>query len=154
VLEAAGGFGVWATLQAEATALDGSVLDPSEIPVWLEPEVPFADEPDIPEATTTTFDLGAMRPFPTDMLAGCAAETARDLASFQAALANGPLSLEALCAVTGMPDGEVGSGLFITVYALDDGSLVYLGYTAPWGDGLLYANLVFPDGTVRRLLDQ
>jgi hypothetical protein len=152
VLQAAGGFGVWATLRAEATASDGSVLDSREIPVWLEPEVPFTDEPAISEATTTTSGLGQVRPLPEGMLTGCAAETARDLASFQAALANGPLPLEALCALVGMPDGEVGSGLFIPVYALDDGSLLYLGYTAPWGDGLLYANVVSPDGTVRHLL--
>lgn len=88
------------------------------------------------------------------MLTGCAAETARDLASFEAALANGPLSLEDLCAVVGMPDGEAGSGLFIPVYDLADGSRLFLGYTAPWGDGLLYANVVSPDGTVRHLLDQ
>jgi len=152
VIEAAGGYGVWATLQAQATVGDGAVIVVAQIPVWLEPDVPFTNEPEIPEATTTTFGLGAMRPFPDGMLTGCAVATARDLASFEAALANGPLSLLDLCAVVGIPDGEVGSGLFIPVYELADGSRLYLGYTAPWGDGLLYANLVAPDGTVRRLL--
>ena len=54
--------------------------------------------------------------------------------------------------MVGVPDGEVGSGLFIPVYDLDDGSRLYLGYTGPAGDGLLYANVVSPDGTVRDLL--
>jgi hypothetical protein len=146
VIEAAGGYGTWATLRAE---VDGAGTA-TETPVWLEPEVPFTEEPDIPEATTTTFGLGEMRPFPEGSLTGCAAETARDLASFEAALANGPLSLEDLCALVGVPDGEVGSGLFIPVYDLADGSRLFLGY----GDGLLYARVVSPDGTVRDLLGE
>jgi hypothetical protein len=149
VIEAAGGYGVWATLRAETEGTGAA----AEIPVWLEPDVPFTDEPDLPEATTTTFGLGQMRPLPEGLLTGCAAETARDLASFEAALANGPLSLEDLCALVGAPDGEVGSGLFIPVYDLADGSRLLLGYTGPTGDGLLYANLVGPNGTVRDLLD-
>jgi len=346
VLEAAGGHGVWATLLAEATASDGSALDPSEIPVWLEPDVPFTDEPDLPEATTTTvpaptttlpagttpimghaapwsgpglapdevpavaletwaaaenaaecallfpadpaaladgavlhdryfgggwglawdlpsgpgrwepggeycadcgreafgvagtggeptgtedsiwanrlewtygpeagpryshagygyegltsggagepvlaylfidhqgcmynvwsfrgeehllalieqlrfvegtggYGLGALQPFPNDMLTGCAGETARDLASFEAALANGPISLEALCALVGVPDYQTGSGLFIPAYDLADGSRLFLGYTGPRSDDLIYANLVSPDGETRDLL--
>lgn len=154
VLDAAGGHAVWATLLAEATASDGSVLNATEIPVWLEPEVPFTDEPDIPEATTTTFGLGEIRPFPEGLLTGCATETARDVAAFEAALAEGHLDLQDLCALVGVPDGEVGSGLFIPVYDLDDGSRLYLGYTGPTGDSLLYANVVSPDGTVRHLRDQ
>jgi spore germination protein GerM len=153
VIEAAGGHGVWVTLLV--TGIEGGAAGAScEIPVWLEPEVPFTDEPDLPEATTTTvgFGLGEMRPLPEGLLTGCAAETARDLASFEAALANGPLSLEDLCALVGVPDGEVGSGLWIPVYDLDDGSRLYLGYTGPGGGGLIYANLVRPDGTMRDLL--
>jgi spore germination protein GerM len=149
VIEAAGGYGTWATLRVEVEGTGAA----AELPVWLEPDVPFTDEPGIPEATTTTFGLGEMRPLLEGTLTGCAAETARDLSSFEAALANGPLSLEDLCALVGVPDGEVGSGLFIPVYDLNDGSRLYLGYTAPWGDDLLYANLVSPDGTVRHLLE-
>ena len=61
-----------------------------EMPIWLEPDVPFTDEPDIPEATTTTFGLGDLQPLPrTTCSTGCAAETVRDLAAFEAALADG-----------------------------------------------------------------
>ena len=154
VLQAAGGYGVWATLRAEATASDGSVLDPAEIPVWLEPEVPFTDEPEIPEATTTTAPgLGGTRPVMSGHLAGCAPETARDLAAFEAALAGGPLSLEDLCALVGMPDWETGSGLYIPVYELADGSLLYLGYAGGIDDPI-YALLESPDGTTRNLLGE
>ena len=86
------------------------------------------------------------------MSTGCAPETARDLASFEAALANGPLSLQDLCALVGVPDWETGSGLWIPVYDLADGSRLYLGYAGPGADDLMYANLVSPDGKVRDLL--
>jgi hypothetical protein len=116
--------------------------------------VPFTDEPDIPEATTTTvgYGLGDLRPFPTELLTGCATETARDLAAFETALADGPLSMQDLCALVGMPDWETGSGLWIPAYDLADGSRLYLGYTGPTAGDLLYANLLSPDGTVRDLL--
>ncbi|MBN2113345.1 MAG: GerMN domain-containing protein [Acidimicrobiia bacterium] len=343
VTEAAGGYGVWATLRAETVGADGAVLAGSEIPVWLEPDIPFTDEPDIPEATTTTatttstpgsaglapwaaaplaadtvpalvgqtwaaaehgdrcavlypadpgslasgaalheryfggdwglawdlpsgpgrwvpggdycadcgreaFGIGGtyfegldytedaiwshrlawtdgshggygyeglaatgsagepllaylflegrgclynvwsylgedhllqlisqlrfveglagsgaapaadhgdagLRPFPAETLTGCAAGTARHAAAFETALAGGPVSLEALCAVVGVPDYETGSGLYIPVYDLADGSRLYLGYTAPWGDGLIYARLEMPGGSARDLLE-
>jgi hypothetical protein len=38
------------------------------------------------------------------------------------------------------------------VYDLADGSRLYLGYAGPGADGLIYANLVSPDGTTRDLL--
>ena len=101
-----------------------------------------------------TDGLGALRAFPDDLLTGCAAETVRDTAAFEAALAGGPISLEGLCALVGRPDYETGSGLFIPAYDLADGSRLYLGYTAPWGDGLIYANLVSPAGEVRNLLGE
>ena len=117
--------------------------------------MPFTDEPDIPEATTTSWApaWATCAPSPTRLLTGCAAETARDLAAFEAALANGPLSLEDLCALVGMPDYETGSGLFIPAYDLADGSRLFLGYTGPNAGDLIYANLVSPDGEMRDLLD-
>jgi hypothetical protein len=101
-----------------------------------------------------TDGLGALRAFPDDLLTGCADETVRDTAAFEAALASGPISLEGLCALVGPPDYETGSGLFIPAYDLADGSRLYLGYTAPRGDGLIYANLVSSDGEVRDLLGE
>ena len=105
-------------------------------------------------AATGTDGLGALRAFPQDLLFGCAADTVRDPAAFEAALADGPISLASLCALVGLPDYETGSGLFIPAYDLADGSRLYLGYTTPWGDGLIYANLVSPGGEVRNLLGE
>ena len=136
------GFGRWVTLQA--TGVEGGAAGAAfEMPIWLEPGPP-------PE--TTTFGLGDRQPFPDDMLTGCAAETARDLAAFEAALAEGRRDLADLCAVLGVPDWITGSGLWIPAYDLADGSRLYLGYGGPGADGLIYANLVSPDGTVRDLL--
>jgi spore germination protein GerM len=145
-------YGRWVTLQATGVA-GGAAGTAFEMPIWLEPYVPYTDEPGIPEATTTaTPGLGDLTPFPPDMSAGCAPETVRDLAAFEAALAEGRRDLADLCAVLGVPDWITGSGLWIPVYDLADGSRLYLGYAGPGADGLIYANLVSPDGTTRDLL--
>ncbi len=136
-------YGRWVALQA--TGLEGGAAGAAfEMPIWLEPGPP-------PE-TTTTFGLGDLQPFPPDMSAGCAPETIRDLAAFEAALAEGRRDLADLCAVLGVPDWITGSGLWIPAYDLADGSRLYLGYEGSGADGLIYANLVSPDGTVRDLL--
>ena len=88
------------------------------------------------------------------MSAGCDPRTSRDLADFELALAEGRRTLADLCSVLGLPDWLTGSGLFIPVYDLVDGSRVYLGYSGPGGDGLIYAGLVSPDGAWRNLLEE
>jgi spore germination protein GerM len=147
-------YGRWVTLQA--TGPEGGAAGAAfEMPIWLVPYVPYTDEPGIPEATTTSavgFGLGDLQPFPPDMSAGCAPETVRDVAIFEEALARGRRALGDLCAVVGVPDWITGSGLWIPAYDLADGSRLYLGYAGPGADGLIYANLVSPDGTTRDLL--
>jgi hypothetical protein len=130
----------WGTVMASIDDAEGTPFALRNDPVWLTPE--NAGQP----------FLGELRPFPADSLTGCAVETARDAAAFEAVLSNGPISLEDLCAVVGTPDYETGSGLYIAVYTLEPGDLLYLGYTAPWGSGLLYARVVSGDGTMRDLL--
>ena len=145
-------YGRWVTLQA--TGVEGGAAGAAfEMPVWLAPYVPPADEPDIPEATTTTYGLGDLTPFPPDMAAGCAPETVREVATFEEALAAGRRALGDLCAVVGVPDWITGSGLWIPVYDLADGSRLYLGYGGPGADGLIYAKVQWPDGTTRDLLE-
>jgi spore germination protein GerM len=137
--------GRWVTLQA--TGPEGGTAGAAfEMPIWLEPG-PSA------ETTTTTFGLGDLQPFPADMTAGCAPVTVRDPAAFEDAFAEGRRDLADLCSVLGLPDWLTGSGLWIPVYDLADGSRLYLGYAGPGADGLIYANLVSPDGTVRNLLE-
>jgi hypothetical protein len=137
-------YGRWVTLQA--TGSEGGAAGAAfEMPLWLEP----GPSPE----TTTTFGLGDLQPFPPDMSAGCAPETARDVAIFEEALAAGRRALGDLCAVVGVPDWITGSGLWIPAYDLADGSRLFLGYAGPGADGLLYANLVSPDGTTRDLLE-
>jgi spore germination protein GerM len=136
-------YGRWVTLQA--TGPEGGAAGAAfEMPIWLEP----GPSPE----TTTTFGLGDLQPFPPDMSAGCAPDTVRDLAAFEDALAEGRRDLADLCALLGVPDWITGSGLWIPVYDLADGSRLYLGYAGPGADGLIYANLVSPDGTTRDLL--
>jgi len=47
----------WATLRAYLSTFDPGPF--AEYPVWVVPDVPFTEEPDIPEATTTTIAAGA-----------------------------------------------------------------------------------------------
>jgi hypothetical protein len=151
-------YGRWVTLTAYLVDPSGLESILASRPVWLAPYDPATDEFGTSGVTTTMGEtttspgLGDLQPFPADLLTGCAAETARDLAAFEAALVNGPISLQDLCAVVGMPDYQTGSGLFIPAYDLADGSRLFLGYDAPWGAGLIYARLVSPDGTTRDLL--
>jgi len=101
---------------------------------------------------TTTFTprLGDLTSFPSDLLpAGCAAETTRGLAVFEAALEAEP-TLEELCAVIGPPDWVTGSGLLIAVYDLDDGGQIFAAYGG--GGPLVYARWLGPDGEVRWLV--
>ena len=68
-------YGRWVTLQATGT--EGGAAGASfEEPVWLEPFVPFTDEPDVPEATTTT-----MVETTTTIAAGAAPWSAAPLAA-------------------------------------------------------------------------
>ena len=100
-------------------------------------------------AATSQPGLGDLRPPQGDYLAGCAAETARDLAAFEAVLAEGEPTLPELCAVVGPPDWEDGSGLLIVIYDLDDGGRVGLGYGGP--QDLVYARWIGPGGDERVL---
>jgi hypothetical protein len=145
VIEAAGGHGAWVTLQV--TGSEGGAAGAAvEIPIWLEPGPPLST------TTTTVAGLGGLTPYPPDLSAGCAPETARNLAAFETAFAEGRRDLGDLCSALGVPDWLTGSGLWIPVYGLADGSRLYLGYSGPGGDGLIYARLEMPDGTVRDLL--
>jgi hypothetical protein len=90
-------------------------------------------------------------PFPPEQLpAGCAAETARDLATFEAALAGRP-TLAELCAVTGPPDW-VDTNIGVLIYDLADGGQVAVafgGADAP----VVYGVWLGSDGEARSLID-
>jgi hypothetical protein len=72
--------------------------------------------------------LGARRAPGPNLREGCAEQTARDLETFEEALAEGWRSYETLCGIVGPPDWETGSGLQILIYELGDGSEVQLRY--------------------------
>jgi hypothetical protein len=106
---------------------------------------------------TTTIPITTTAPEPPDTVPvppglipdGCAAETARDLATFEAALADLP-TLAELCAVVGPPDW-VDANIGPLIYDLDDGgqiALLFGGIAAP----VVYAVWVGPDGETRSLL--
>lgn len=75
--------------------------------------------------------LGARRAPGPNLQEGCAGQTARDLETFEEALAEGWRSYETLCEIVGPPDWETGSGLQILIYELDDGAEVWLQYAGP-----------------------
>lgn len=103
----------------------------------------------VPDATSTP-GLDDLTPFPPGLLpSGCAAETARDLALFEAVIDSEP-TLGELCAVVGPPDWVTGSGLLITVYDLDDGGQIFAAYGG--GGPLVYARWLTPDGEDRWLV--
>ena len=67
-------YGRWVTLQATGT--EGGVAGASfEMPIWLAPYVPPADEPGIPEATTTTIPADGKAPWSAASLAADAVPT-------------------------------------------------------------------------------
>ncbi len=109
-------------------------------------------------AATTTVPVTTAAPGPDDTVpvppgllpAGCAAETARDLTTFEAALADQP-TLAELCAVAGPPDW-VEANIGVLLYDLDDGGQIAVAFGGR--DGLVvYAVWQGPDGETRSLID-
>ena len=58
----------------------------------------------------------------------CASTTARTIDKYQQIQSG--MSFEDICRIVGSPDQDVGSGLYIFVYELDDGSVVYMGFAS------------------------
>ncbi len=85
------------------------------------------------------------------MRQGCAAETARAGASFEQALAEGPIPYSTLCGQVGAPAWVTGSGLMILIYPLDDGAEIRFGYGGL--DHLRYARLIRNNQIVDLLAD-
>lgn len=85
------------------------------------------------------------------LLSPCPAEQATTLDAFREALAEGNQSYFNLCQVVGPPDAQMGSGLIILVYELEDGSEVFLAYGGL--TNLVYARHQQEDGTVEELVN-
>lgn len=58
----------------------------------------------------------------------CAPATARTLEKYRQIQSG--MSFEDICRLVGPPDQEIGSGLHVFVYELDDGSVVYMGFAS------------------------
>lgn len=67
-------------------------------------------------------------PNPSEILPrDCAAATARHLEIFKQI--HPGMSFKDICKIVGWPDGDVGSGMRIFEYKLDDGTIIYLGFS-------------------------
>jgi hypothetical protein len=69
-------------------------------------------------------------PFVEDPFDGCAKETVRDIEVFRQ-LKNGMYFWE-LCRIVGKPDKDVGSGIYVYVYRMSDGSEVMVTFANPY----------------------
>jgi hypothetical protein len=76
------------------------------------------------------------------------AETARTLEPFERIEPN--MSFNDVCTLIGWPDEEIGSGLYIFVYHLEDDSQVRISFASY--DGPMYIIHQMPDGTEERLI--
>ncbi len=73
----------------------------------------------------------------------CAAETSRDIVAFRQIEAD--MSFAEICALVGVPDRDIGSGLYVFVYDLDDGSVVVMGFASL--SRVMYVNHVYEGGS-------
>jgi hypothetical protein len=64
------------------------------------------------------------------------------------------MSFPDICHLVGLPTKEIGSGLYIFLYFLEDGSTVTMGFSSLEEDSqALYVWLTRPDGTEQNLLE-
>jgi hypothetical protein len=64
------------------------------------------------------------------------------------------MSFPEICRLVGLPTKEIGSGLYIFLYLLDDGSIVTMGFTSLEEDSqAMYVWLTRPDGTQQNILE-
>lgn len=85
------------------------------------------------------------------LLAPCPTDKTATLDTFREALAEGNQSYFNLCQLVGPPNAQMGSGLIILIYELEDGSEVVLGYAGL--TNLTYARHQQENGTVEELID-
>jgi hypothetical protein len=81
-------------------------------------------------------------------LGGTIPKTARTISQFQSL--HREMSMTQIFQVVGLPDSDLGSGIHIYCYQLNDGSLVWVG--TPDDEVLLYVDHVFSNGEKRRLV--
>jgi hypothetical protein len=64
------------------------------------------------------------------------------------------MSFPDICRLVGPPTREIGSGLYIFVYLLEDGSTVTMAFSSLEGDSqVMYVRLTRPDGAQQSLLE-
>jgi hypothetical protein len=64
------------------------------------------------------------------------------------------MSFPEICRLVGLPTKETGSGLYIFLYFLEDGSTVTMGFSSLEKDShAMYVRLTRPDGTQQNLLE-
>jgi len=64
------------------------------------------------------------------------------------------MSFPEICRLVGLPTNEIGSGLYVFLYLLEDGSTVTMGFSSLEEDSqAMYVRLTRPDGTQQSLLE-
>lgn len=101
--------------------------------------------------STVTPYWGREAVVPEDIAGECASKTARRIASFRRIEAG--MSFVEICQIVGLPDWDIGSGIHILVYDLDDGSRVAMGFFS-LSSQVLYASHEYPDGAREALIPQ
>ena len=90
------------------------------------------------------------QPMPPSLILPDTPPTARNIEVFKRIKPS--MSMQDVVRICGVPDQDIGSGIYIFIYKLDDGTQVWIGT----GDlnKLLYVNRAFPDGHSESVLKQ
>ena len=86
------------------------------------------------------------------LAASCASPASNTLRPFLQ-ISNG-MSFPDICRLVGLPSKDIGSGLHVLLYLLEDGSTVTMGFGSLGEDAeVMYVGLVRRDGTKETLLE-
>jgi hypothetical protein len=86
------------------------------------------------------------------LAASCASPASRTIQPFLQI--SSEMSFPDICRLVGLPTKEIGSGLHIFLYFLEDGSTVTMGFSSLEEDSqAMYVWLARPDGTQQSLLE-
>ena len=118
----------------------------ASIPAACIPSPGFSDE--LPTLSSPSFP-NVISP---TLAASCASPSSNTIQPFlQISTA---MSFPDICRLVGLPSKNIGSGLYVFLYTLEDGSTITMGFGSLEEDAeVLYVRLMRPDGTEEALLE-
>ena len=112
----------------------------------------FGLSPGFPEETPTSSSPLVPNLFSPTLAAPCASPSANTIQPFLQ-ISSG-MSFTDICRLVGLPTKDIGSGLHVFLYILEDGSTVTMGFSSLEEDAeVMYVWLTRPDGTQESLLE-